>query len=257
MQKYRLYLTRLQKDDLKTSSSGVLKQHSDILPRDAAAAGDRSSESITMQPNEAVNRPPINSRIHEVDSKGGTAVSLQTIIKPKKNLVLTGYAAAGSNIAFGSTQEYSALLPNDYSWNGGIQFKQEHNAQFQVQNGFRLPTQQVQQSVACGPFTKERDDKPDNPTSYSMLYQNLMPSFQPPDPVNSLEQTSINNLELSAFLLQGQHCSYSTNLDMQNDPDLITEVPSHVYDALRFDDYEYPPDYSLEYPVIDQGLFIV
>ncbi|XP_024988229.1 two-component response regulator ARR11 [Cynara cardunculus var. scolymus] len=307
LQKYRLYLTRLQKDDLKTSSSGL--KHPDFSPRDAA--GDRA-DHIKMQQNEANSyRAPsnlllqnANSRIHEVDLKG--TASLQTI-EPKK--VLTGFAAkshkaSSSNIgishSFGSTQysTYNSVLPTQYSWNEGfteIQFKQERNPQFQVENGFAdlgLPTLQQHnqvnlqpmQSIANGLFSKERDKQAKSSSgtkssfgSYSVPSQNLTPSFQPPDPSfqppdpvtsstwslkddHSLEQTSIHNLELSAFFLQGQHCS-STNLDMQNkvpecnDPEFIAEVPSNLYDALRFD-YEYPPD-SLEYPVIDQGLFIV
>lgn len=39
------------------------------------------------------------------------------------------------------------------------------------------------------------------------------------------------------------------------DPSLISEVPSYLYDSLKFD-YELPLD-SMEYPVIDQCLFIV
>lgn len=52
---------------------------------------------------------------------------------------------------------------------------------------------------------------------------------------------------------------YGMNLELQNvefseytDPTHVTEVPAHLYDALRF---EYPCDPS-EYSVLDQGLFI-
>ncbi|KAK9074626.1 hypothetical protein SSX86_007224 [Deinandra increscens subsp. villosa] len=244
LQKYRLYLTRLQRDDLKTSSSGP--KHPDIPPRDAT---ESCTESITVQQNEAVSshRTPNNliiqnpiSTVHEVEVKGNA--SLQTI-KPKK--IITGYAAnPGISLSFGSTQylPFNSALPTQYSWSGGlqeIQFKQEHSPpQFQVQNSFTglgLPAQ-----------------------------QNIMPSFQPPDPVTgptwslkedpNTEQASINIMELSPFLLQGQHCS-ATNIDHQNKG--VTECNDHesLYDALRFD-YDYPAD-SLEYPVIDQGLFIV
>ncbi|KAJ9563890.1 hypothetical protein OSB04_009050 [Centaurea solstitialis] len=306
LQKYRLYLTRLQKDDLKTSSSGL--KHPDFSPRDAAG-GDRT-DHLKMQQNEAVNsyRPPsnlllqnANSRIHEVDLKG--TASLQKI-EPKK--VLTGFAAkshkascsnVGMSHSFGSTQysTYNSVLPTQYSWNEGfteIQFKQERNPQFQVENGFAdlgLPPLQQHnqlnlqplQPIANGLFGKERDKQAKSSSgtkssfgSYSLPSQNLMPSFQPPDPsfqppdpvtsstwsLKDDQQTSTDNLELTAFLLQGQNCP-STNLDMQNkgmlednDPGFIAEVPPNLYDALRFD-YEFPD--SLEYPVIDQGLFIV
>lgn len=40
-----------------------------------------------------------------------------------------------------------------------------------------------------------------------------------------------------------------------SDPSLISEVPPYLYDSLKFD-YELPLD-SMEYPVIDQALFIV
>nr|XP_043625274.1 two-component response regulator ORR26-like [Erigeron canadensis] len=376
LQKYRLYLTRLQKDDLKTSSSGL--KHPDFSPRDAAGEPTDPSQ---MQQKEAVvsYHTPANTRIHEVDVKG--TPPLQTI-EPKK--VLTGYAANivnnGINQSFGTAQysTFNSILPTQCSWNGGfteIQFKHEHNPNFQAQNGLNklgLPTQQMQSIPHGPPFSKERDKpanaasysalsqnlmrgfqspdpvtsstwsmkddqqvqtiahvppfskereeqdnsssysalsqnrmpsnespnpvasstwgvkddqqvqsiahgspfskgrhKPANSSTYSVLSQNVMPSFQPPDPVTSstwsmkddqsLEQSSIDNLELSPFSLQGQHCS-STYLDMQNkglpecnDPEFITDS-SNLYDALRFD-YEYPPD-SLEYPVIYQGLFI-
>ncbi|XP_076960221.1 two-component response regulator ARR11-like isoform X2 [Bidens hawaiensis] len=251
LQKYRLYLTRLQKDDLKTSSSGP--KHPDINPRDAT---DKGSEPIKIQQNEAVSshRTTNNliiqnpkSTIHEVDIKGNAA--LQTI-KPKK--IITGYAAkTGISHPFESTHysQFNSVLPTQYSWGGGfkeIQFKQENNnhSQFQVHNGcftgLGLPAQQT--------------------TS--------IPSFQPPDPVIGptwtlkqdpcTEQTSINtinNMERSPFLLQGQHCS-STTVDHQNKG--VTEFNEQEFtnDALKFDyDYEYPDLW--EYPVVGQGLFIV
>ncbi|KAL3511391.1 hypothetical protein ACH5RR_030792 [Cinchona calisaya] len=40
-----------------------------------------------------------------------------------------------------------------------------------------------------------------------------------------------------------------------NNPELTAEVPNYLYDSLKFD-FEYPFD-SMEYPVMDQGLFIV
>lgn len=255
VQKYRLYLTRLQKDDLK------------------------STDSIKMQQNEGVQNT--NSRIHEVDLKT-TTTSLQTIESKK---VLTGYAAKGqaqhnkasssnigigNNHSFGSTQypTFNSVLPTQYSWDGGfteIQFKQEHNNQhFEVENGSGLlPTTVIQQ------HNQERGKRIANSNSGikssfgSSSYINIMPTFQPPDPWSLKDDHhhhSINNLDLSSILLQGQQLSSSTNLDIQkkgvaeyNDP----EFPPSLYDALRFDyEYEYPPD-SLEYPVIDQGLFIV
>ncbi|CAH1417278.1 unnamed protein product [Lactuca virosa] len=261
LQKYRLYLTRLQKDDLK------------------------STDSIKMQQNEGVQNT--NSRIHEVDLKTTTTTtSLQTIESKK---VLTGYAAKGhhnkassSNIGIGignnhsfrSTQypTFNSVLPTQYSWDGGfteIQFKQEHsNQHFEVENGLGLllPTTTVLQQ-----HNQERGKRVVANSSSgikssfgsSSSYINIMPTFQPPDPwsLKDDQQTSINNLDLSSILLQGQQLSSSTNLDIQqkkgvaeyNDP----EFPPSLYDALRFDyEYEYPPD-SLEYPVIDQGLFIV
>lgn len=239
MQKYRLYLTRLQKDDLKTSSSGL--KHPDNSPIDAP---ENPPESIKLQHNEAISsQQTLNnhliiqssiSSVHEVDIKGNAPLQ---IIKPKK--IITGYAAkTGISNHFQSTEysPFNSVLPTQYSWGGGskeIQFKQKHNPpQFQVQNacltGLGLPTQ-----------------------------QNTLPSFQPPDQVSGptcTERTSIHNMEFSPFLLQGQHFSPTNNHQNKgvaecNDQELL------LYDELRFD-YEYPPD-SLEYPVIDQGLFIV
>ncbi|KAL8230102.1 hypothetical protein R6Q57_015002 [Mikania cordata] len=245
LQKYRLYLTRLQKDDLKTSSSGP--KHPDIPPRDTP---ENCRETIQVQQNEAVssNRTP-NSliiqnhspTIHEIDIKGNE--SLQTM-KPQR--IITGYAAkTGISHSFESTQysPFNSVFSTQYSWDGGfkgIHFKQEHNPpQFQLQNccftGLELPAQ-----------------------------QNIMPSFQPPDPVTGPtwglkddsinEHTSINVMELSPFLLQGQHCS-SINVDHQNKETTERNDQEFFYEAQRFD-YEYAAD-LLEYPVIDQGLFIV
>ncbi|KAI7741714.1 hypothetical protein M8C21_026514 [Ambrosia artemisiifolia] len=237
LQKYRLYLTRLQKDDLKTSSSGPKP---DIPPRDAP---DKCTESTKVQQNEVVSshRTPNNliiqnssPTIHEVDIKRNA--SLQTT-KPKK--ILTGYAAkTGMSHPFASTQysSFNSVLPTQYCWGGGskeIQFKQENNPpQFQVQDGFftglGLPAQ-----------------------------QNIMPSFQPPDPVISPSwslKDHPNNMELSPFLLQGQHFS-STNVDHEYKGVVEYNDQEFLYDPLRYD-YEYPTD-PLEFSVIDQGLFIV
>ncbi|KAJ0669602.1 putative response regulator and transcription factor RR-B-type family [Helianthus annuus] len=239
LQKYRLYLTRLQKDDLKTSSSGP--KHPDLPPRDAAP--ENCTESTKVQQNEVVSshRTPnnlniqnSNPTIHKVDIKSNA--SLQPI-KPKK--ILTGYAAKTEmSHPFESTHypPFNSMLPTQYSWGGGskeIQFKQEHNPpQFQVQNSF---------------FTGLG----------LQAQQNTMPSFQPPDPVTgptwSLKDHP-NNMELSPFLLQGQHFS-STNVDHQY-KGVLSECNDQefLYDTLRFD-YEYSTD-PLEWPVIDQGLFI-
>ncbi|XP_052204639.1 two-component response regulator ORR26 isoform X2 [Diospyros lotus] len=65
---------------------------------------------------------------------------------------------------------------------------------------------------------------------------------------------------LITCLLQGD--CYTTNVGPlskesfnQNHPDLFAETPANLYEALRFD-HEYPWE-SVEYPVMDQGLFIV
>ncbi|KAF8399866.1 hypothetical protein HHK36_015737 [Tetracentron sinense] len=64
--------------------------------------------------------------------------------------------------------------------------------------------------------------------------------------------------DVQLFSLQG--CGYTENIGLQNiefsdynDSELVTELPSHLYDGLRFN-----CDYLdlMEYPTVDQGLFI-
>lgn len=126
--------------------------------------------------------------------------------------------------------------------------------------------------------------------SFHVQSENHVTSFQAAEPTLStttwsmknhgLSQIFINNMEaaernlilgsnsgfasmdgdLLACLLQGDRCT--TNVELlnkeslnHNSQDLFAETPAYVYDAQRFD-YEYPLE-TMEYPVIDQGLFIV
>ncbi|XP_057949447.1 two-component response regulator ARR11 [Malania oleifera] len=172
LQKYRLYLTRLQKEnDLKTSFSGLM--HSDSSPNDPSSGlkhSDSSSNdaahsfgiqnSTSMLQNDTVNGnygfssnkmnvQNLESKIHESDINGNI---LHPITEPKKAIgsdVLHPQKASsnsemGLNHSFGLQEPDLSYLAFDtttstqYSWNGEvpeIPFKQEQ-PHLQVDDGF-------------------------------------------------------------------------------------------------------------------------
>ncbi|KAI8528066.1 hypothetical protein RHMOL_Rhmol12G0122400 [Rhododendron molle] len=329
LQKYRLYLSRLPKDNDLKAAFGVVKQL-DLSSQDSHGSLGLQNSLNTQQTDAASgiygisgNKPitqNANPKFCEGDLKGIVSVPL---IESKKATIhdipdppKASSSRTGPNHTFGPLEpdvkygRFDSPVRKQYSWCDvpQIQFKQEHKVNLQIENGFNhLP------SVSSRPFTRERekpgymDIKPpytkcsnqqirqaipigSGANSFHVQSENPVTSFQAAEPTLSattwsmknhgLSQIFINNMEaaqrnlvlgsnsgfasmdgdLLACLLQGDRCP--TNVELlnkeslnHNSQDLFAETPAYVYDAQRFD-YEYPLE-TMEYPVIDQGLFIV
>ncbi|KAL7197009.1 hypothetical protein ACSBR1_036926 [Camellia fascicularis] len=190
LQKYRLYLSRLQKENELKASFGGVKQ-SDSSSRDTAASLGLQN-SINRQQSDAASGiygissnktlvQNVDPKIHEGDLKG--IVSLP-MAEPKKgpvhdipNSPKTSGSKMGLNHSFGSLEPdvkytmYDSTVPKQYSWSevSEIQFKQEHKPRHQLGNGFNrlsLPGLQHHVEVDClqpapsvspRPFNKESE----------------------------------------------------------------------------------------------------
>ncbi|KAA8533255.1 hypothetical protein F0562_033212 [Nyssa sinensis] len=157
LQKYRLYLSRLQREnDLKASFGGI--KHSDLYSKDTAGSLCLQN-SINMQQNDSANGnygfsgntilvQGVDPKIHEGDVKGTISVP---IAEPKNAMISdipdpqkASSSQAGHNHSFRplkSDVNYAAFdsTITQYSWNGevpDIQFKQVHEPYLQLKDGF-------------------------------------------------------------------------------------------------------------------------
>uniref|UniRef100_A0A5B7AR62 Putative two-component response regulator ARR11 n=1 Tax=Davidia involucrata TaxID=16924 RepID=A0A5B7AR62_DAVIN len=157
LQKYRLYLSRLQREnDLKTSFGGI--KHSDLSSKDPDGSLCLQN-SINMQQNDSANGnygfsgnkilvQNVDPKIHEGDVKG--IISLP-MAEPKKALISdipVPHKASSSQA--GLSHSFRPLEPDvnyaafdstitQYSWRGevpDIQFKHEHEPHLQLKDGF-------------------------------------------------------------------------------------------------------------------------
>ncbi|KAF5931210.1 hypothetical protein HYC85_032083 [Camellia sinensis] len=326
LQKYRLYLGRLQKENEVKAFLGGIKQ-SDLCSKDPVGSLGLQN-SIDLQQNDVasgiygvpgnkIRVQNVDPKNHEGDLKGIVSLPL---IEPNKapihdipdppkicssrvelNHLFRPLEPDIKYIPFDST------IPTQYSWSEvpEIRFKQEHKAHLQLKNGFNhLP---LPPSISPRPFNKEREKtaRVEVKPSYADCKRqqirqagptrsaaNLLPvqseshmtSFHTSEPIatttlslknHGLNQIFINDLESAqknlilgscsgfgsldedglACLLQGD-CHTTMNVGIENRESVpFAETPAYLFDAQRFD-HEYPWE-SVEYPVIDQGLFIV
>ncbi|XP_056168809.1 two-component response regulator ARR11 isoform X2 [Syzygium oleosum] len=128
LQKYRLYLSRLQKEnDLKISYGGM--KHSDLNPQDAARALSHQN-SINFQQNDATNGnlrfsgnnlliQNLNSKSNEIDARG-------TIITEKSGTGIShSLSPLEKEMKFAA---FDGITPRSYPWREvpEIQFHQEN-----------------------------------------------------------------------------------------------------------------------------------
>ncbi|KAK8567625.1 hypothetical protein V6N13_105582 [Hibiscus sabdariffa] len=189
LQKYRLYLSRLQKEgDIKNSFMGM--KHSDTSPKDSAAgSGLRNSINLTQDnvsngsfsfPVNHTLAPSVDLKGHEGDRKGITSGPM-TELKGTFSIDISEHRKAKSpKISFDhslgsvdSVVNFASFGSTDttrYSWNEipEIQFKQEYEP-LQLENGFsQLPLPGLQHhmlpeylqpavSVRPGPSITEKE----------------------------------------------------------------------------------------------------
>ncbi|CAK9155842.1 unnamed protein product [Ilex paraguariensis] len=186
LQKYRLYLCRLQKEnDIKASFGGI--KQADLSPKHTAGKFGLHN-SINIQQDDAANGhfgtsdnkiPPhnIDHKIHEAELKGIVSMSMT---KPKKAQIVNipepqklSSSGTGLSHSWGSLEpdpKYAAFdstLTMQYSWRD-IQY-QEYKPHLQLENSFRhLPLPAIQNHIQVNtlrpvpstntiPFNKERD----------------------------------------------------------------------------------------------------
>ncbi|XP_030527672.1 two-component response regulator ARR11 isoform X2 [Rhodamnia argentea] len=138
LQKYRLYLSRLQKEnDLKISYGGM--KHSDLNPQDAARALSRQN-SINFEQNDATN---CNSRISGNNLLIQNLNSKSNEINPRGTTITEKSSPGISHSLSPLEQEMKfpaidGITPGSYSWREvpEIQFHQE-NAGNQPEDCFR------------------------------------------------------------------------------------------------------------------------
>ncbi|KAL2547161.1 Two-component response regulator ORR26 [Forsythia ovata] len=160
LQKYRLYLSRLQKENELKASFGGMKQ-SDISSKDTASNVCLQNSSTTSQNNVTNgsyvvcgNKIPIKNVDSKICGEDMKIASVQ-MAEPKEALIgdvtdpqKRSNSRIGLNHSFaqiGADVKYEPKIPAQYSWTEvpPVQFNQEHKPLFQSQS-WRAEVQPVQ-----------------------------------------------------------------------------------------------------------------
>ncbi|KAJ6725739.1 TWO-COMPONENT RESPONSE REGULATOR [Salix purpurea] len=290
LQKYRLYLSRLQKENGFKNPAGGIKQSDSPLRDSAGSFG--SWNSINLQASDVSNGSYRFSGsslvVHNEDLRSHERVHQWNLVIP--------LAPPRSELDFGA---FDSTFPTKYSWCGipEIQRKIEHGP-LHLNGGFShppLPGQkqhtragypQPAPAISCSLSLTERETGfPDKAKpSYNQTRIN-MANHQAVEPISrstsSTENQGLNmnciaelessrkniNLGMPLFTTLEEDlqvcwipADYYTNPGLQNievseffDRGLIKDEPVHLNDELRFDYEFYDPT---EYSLIDQTMFI-
>ena len=190
MQKYRLYLSRLQKEnDLKASFGGIKQSDSSSkdpagnlsLPNSIKMQQNDSASGIYGMPGNKTLPQSVDQKIHESDLKGIVSLSVMETKKAPIHDIPDPSKVSSSrmvpNHPFGQLEQevkyarFNSSIPKQYAWSQvpEVQFKQEHKIHHRVENGFNhLPLPGLQHhvqvdfiqptpSVSSRPFNKERE----------------------------------------------------------------------------------------------------
>ncbi|GFY91480.1 response regulator 11 [Actinidia rufa] len=190
LQKYRLYLSRLQKEnDLKGSFGGIKQSDSSSkdpagnlsLPNSIKMQQNDSASGIYGMPGNKTLPQSVDQKIHESDLKGIVSLSeMETKKAPIHDIPDPSKASSSRmvpNHPFGQLEQevkyarFNSSIPKQYAWSQvpEVQFKQEHKIHYRVENGFNhLPLPGLQHhvqvdfiqptpSVGSRPFNKERE----------------------------------------------------------------------------------------------------
>ncbi|KAE9604805.1 hypothetical protein Lal_00011084 [Lupinus albus] len=170
LQKYRLYLSRLQKgNEHKSSSSGI--KHSDMSSKDIASFGFHTQNSINMQQNDVAidsytysdgalqQLQTTETKSDEADFKGlvsqfamtenGRALSTDnnTVAKMRKSFLNQTLAPIESE---GNHAVFDCTMPKQYSWREvpNIQLNEEHKSPLHSKKHHIQVHQSQPQSIA-------------------------------------------------------------------------------------------------------------
>ncbi|XP_035542243.1 two-component response regulator ARR11-like [Juglans regia] len=334
LQKYRLYLIRLQKEnDLKASFGGI--KHSDVPSKDTSGGFGLQSSIHTNQNDVANDRDQFsgsNFYGQDLDAKNNEGDQEEIVSEPrpdsKKPLTADvpdpqdtrssqmsfdhSSASLGSDVNY---TEFDCSIPKQYPWSEcpEVQSKQEHKLLLQLEGGFsQQPPGVPQHYIEIDQLQSGRDTsspiknepvlveykshheshispKETAIDNFSVQSKSLIAyhqSFEPSSTaiksmkpqavdlscITDLESCQRNlispsdltfppfNEDLTVCWLQGDFLNKNFGLpNMEfadySDPGFIADIPVHLYDTLT-SDYECPYD-PTEYPIVDQGLFIL
>lgn len=312
LQKYRLYLGRLQKDNVKKASFGAIKQ-TDHSAKDPVI--NSPCNAINLKQNNSPrgicsipsNKPLVQNvepKFLDGDLKNIVSLPIQEPKRAPIHETIDPPKASSSRI--GPTHSFRPLepivkytrsdsnVPETYFWNEVLK------TQFKKENGFNQISQpgpahhfQINSvPFAAKPLESKRTEtieiKPSYTNYSSQQIRESVSKSLFPVPVSVTIPSSSQNLkneifiddsksgqenlfsETSRFASNGDLFSclfqgdgnYKSNIEIQNRdylspnfPELFVETTAYTFDPQRWLDYEYQWE-SLEYPVIDQGLFI-
>ncbi|KAK4485721.1 hypothetical protein RD792_008367 [Penstemon davidsonii] len=265
LQKYRLYLSRLQKENEVKATGNVCLQNSTILQNESNAAAGNVKSTLPMPMTESKK-----------------ALYGDVIDPPKTNT---------SGISFGHYlgPKSEAKIQNQYSWGPGVslmQFKQGQNPHFQ--SGHMLdsvhPRPSIKEPGIQGSYGKSRSQGIEQVTQVQSHLTNSNSFGQIPCSMwgtknHNLDQYMFDYLESSSQrnsihgtgsssasrLWDEEFNSFSSrglnaiNLLEESigcsNQEFVPHVSPHLFDSLNLD-CEYPCD-PVEYPMMDQGLHIL
>ncbi|XP_075504714.1 two-component response regulator ORR26-like isoform X3 [Primulina tabacum] len=283
LQKYRLYLSRLQKEnELKITFGGV---------KNSAITSKGPTENVCLEnSNPQIHKnltPNSDAEFCDVNGKG----ILSMPVADCKNSLFgdikdsTKSAPAPSRISCDSDVKSEHKIQVQYA---SLQFKQEHNPQFQPEKGFdhmmspiqvdslesifnhnRIPREDQNESrgKGTGKVTKVESIgalfsvQPERSIACSTLNIKSHKTGQSPfDNTECHQRNLILETGSTAFRLWDEvFHGYSKELGNAesfgpSDQELIYDVPPHLYGSLEVE-YGYGSD-TLEHPVIGRGLYI-
>ncbi|KAL3819324.1 hypothetical protein ACJIZ3_005229 [Penstemon smallii] len=252
LQKYRLYLSRLQKENEVKATGNVCLQNSTILPNESNAAPGNVKSTLPMPMTESKK-----------------ALYGDVIDPPKTNT---------SGISFGHYfgPKSEAKIQNQYSWGPGVsfmQFKQGQNPHFQSGHMFdyvhprpsiKEPDIQVTQvqshltnsnsfgQISCSMW----GTKNHNLDQYMFDY---LESSSQRNSIHGTGSSSASRLwdeEFNSFSSRGPNATdlLEESIGCSNQ-EFVPQVSPHLFDSFNLD-CEYPCD-PVEYPMMDQGLHIL
>ncbi|KAG9149582.1 hypothetical protein Leryth_021523 [Lithospermum erythrorhizon] len=303
LQKYRLYLSRLQKGgELEdTSFAGVMG--ADVHPGDTADNIFLQSPT-KVQHNDVRNancgtsgkkRPLQNNdeKVHDGGKKEFDLVPVTEQMKPLRRDVLDSKKRSNQCLSSGNSFQLlsSDVPPTDpfasqYLWTAKypqIQCKQESKSHLHLENKFNL-SPKIQQNTQVNttpassyfsfrPANKKADDLADLEVQgireapqgaskvdlFTIQSKSHLTSSQQYGQIPSPAWSIMNGSSAADHILLDDHQPINVGIQEGQsfeciDPELLAAV-TPLYVSLKFD-YEYSFD-SMEYPVLDQSLFIV
>ncbi|XP_057811092.1 two-component response regulator ORR26-like isoform X2 [Salvia miltiorrhiza] len=309
LQKYRLYLSRLQKENELRATLGGAKL-SDSSPKDAAAGGNAGLQTPVTKASPCLKHDDPKSCEGNVKSM---PIAEAKAAAEVNDLAKSSTSSISFDHSFGQLSSDAKSEPNiqvQYSWSAGapplpfkheqkppaafkhepkppLQFKKEQPLFIAEHHRFdHVPVAVAVQSKpsdtpspAATSKRSQHSEKATKVESTAALFC-LQPESHLADSHTTIWNTKSSSQSLESLYDESWHrnalvgtgsplmSDYSSQSDLYppnpclgpidpfsfNGQELFTDVHSHLYDSLKFNP-EFPID-PVEYPVIDQGVYI-